>query len=378
MDIAPIFEKSPLGSTQSKLDVPRWKTVMDDYEAGKYKEAILGLLYYVDPDLPERTGNAEKTHFVVPHGSIVVNINMEADKLLVDAPFLNMPEKGSIPLLRQTAQLNFTPVMLPNIILNDNNQLTFKYEAPLPLCEPFKIYDALREMCVYADKYDDVFITKFKASQIHEPKIEHYQAGELEIIWQRVQDYIKEAQDYIAYFKSKRWDDLVYDILLLLLLKIDYYISPQGYLRTEFEDAIDDLFSDSPYNERVHRGAKFLEKLAAYDKEKLLADIYRVEIFIPYKYHSNIDNIRHNFAHGYNTAKNELSRQDYVGATLTLLKDCYKLFYYNNLDDQLAEFINGTLEQVSAQPWPEAADKLYSTIDIIMDEDKYAKQFPAN
>ena len=95
------------------------------------------------------------------------------DQLNITAPFLLLPEKGRIPLLRQVAALNLTELTLACISLQ-NDKLFFDFHCPVALCNPYKIYYVLEEICRIGDKYDDEFVTKFKAERIYEPKITPY------------------------------------------------------------------------------------------------------------------------------------------------------------------------------------------------------------
>ena len=116
-------------------------------------------------DLASKTGNAGFSSFDIPHGSITLQLNITDDEFKVHAPFLNISGSKRIPLLRKVTELNFSPLNLSSIFL-DGDQLAFRYSSPISLCEPYRTYDALREICIYADSYDDEFINKFNASWI--------------------------------------------------------------------------------------------------------------------------------------------------------------------------------------------------------------------
>ena len=368
MTNAPIFDVSPLGSVQSNMNVSIWSTVMSSYENKDYKQAMFHLLDYIDSSIPEKYGDDTKQKFTIPHGSVILNVEITDDEFIVNTPFVKLPEGGSVALLRQVAQLNFHPIGLANIVLDQEEQLTFQYRCPLELCEPYKIYYVLREICVNADRYDDLFITKFKAIQIREPKIERHSEDVLNNAWDTIQGYVSEAQEYISYFESKRWERFIFDTLHLAFLKIDYFIAPQGYLRTELEDSIADLVSNRPFNERIHKAKTFLQKLKDYNKETFLQDIYIAEVFIPFKYNSDLAAIRKNLQYGYDTAKGEMSNSNYMATTLTLLQEFYRLFYYNYVDNEMANSVLNALKESSNKPWEQAAPILWDCINSIMVE----------
>ena len=102
------FHSPIIASTQSKVDVEAFEKSTDAFEKGEHLQSFYLLLDYIDPELRSKFGNAEGTEFAVPHGSIMVYLRLEGDQLNITAPFLLLPEKGRIPLLRQVAALNLT------------------------------------------------------------------------------------------------------------------------------------------------------------------------------------------------------------------------------------------------------------------------------
>jgi hypothetical protein len=372
MNITPTFDRSPLGSTKSKINTAHWDTVMNLFDSKSYAEVLNSVLTYVNPELIEKYGNKEKNSFEIPHGSVVVKIQQTKDEIIIEAPFLDISSSSKIPLMRQVAQLNFYPLTLTKIVLGDDQKLNFIYRGPLSLCDPYKLYDIFREICINADRYDDEFITKFKADRLQEPRITRYSPIELEAIWNKVQSYIIEAFEYLAYFESKRID-FYYDVLKSALTKIDYYIAPQGFIRSEFENAIADLDGQSPYNERIFRTKEFLTKLKNYDKAVFLNDIYKADVFIPYKYKSTMENVRKNFDYAYKTAIDEINRRSFMGAYYTMYCEFLRMFYYNNVEDDLADLIVDAMCNAAQKSWEDATGILRKAFDTIMNDAEYQK-----
>jgi hypothetical protein len=365
MNVAPVFDKSLMGSSQSKVKADYWDQVLQLYETQKYKEAILGILYYVDSDLIESTGNATKTEFVIPHGSVVVGVKIEGNHLLVRAPFLSTANARKIPLLRQVAQINFSPMNLSRIVLEEE-ELAFVYSCPLALCEPYKIYEVFREICFYADHYDDEFIQKFNAEWLQEPKVHPFSASERELAWNHMQTYVEEAFTYIEYFENKRSFMHAWEILLFSLLKIEYYCSPQGVFRSELQKTVELIQEETPVIERLARGKDLLRRFQRYNRADFEADLYRTQTFIPIKFRSTLENIRSNFEESYQQAKAERDSNDHLGATLTMSGVFLRLFYYNNVDDVIAKPIEEALLKASGKKWHDASDALWEGMKYIM------------
>jgi hypothetical protein len=345
--------------------------VLDTYDNKRFPEVLNAVLTYVNPELIGAYGNKEKNSYEIPHGSVVVKIKQTNDEIMVEAPFLDISNAAKIPLMRQVAQINFWPLTISKIVLDDNDKLNFIYRGPLELCDPYKLYDIFREICVNADRYDDEFITKFKAVRLQEPRVTRHAPNELEAYWSKVQAYITEAFEYIKYFEDKRITDFIYDVYKSTFTKIDYYIGPQGYLRSEFETAIADIDSQNPYNDRMFRAKEFLTKLQNYDKATFLQDIYKADVFIPYKYKSTIEDVRKNFQYAYDTSADEINRRSFMGAFYSIHCEFLRLFYYNNVDDALADLVVGAMKDAAQKPWEDAVMTLKKSFDIIMNEAKY-------
>jgi len=338
---------------------------------GNFNDVLSSLLYYVNPEISEKYWNKKDNSYIVPHGSVVVKIKQDAENIIIEAPFLSIAKSAKIPLMRQVAQLNFHPLTLTKIVLDDNDNLCFSYKGPIELCDPYKLYDILREICINADRYDDEFITKFKAEWLQEPRIERYGNALLEEAWTKIQEFISEAFQYIEYFESKRIFDFLHDVFKSTFTKIDYFIAPQGFLRSEFEKQISDLDGNFPYDERIHKAKEFLTKLKNFNKQKFFEDIYKADVFIPNKYISNIENVRKNFEDAHNTAIDEISKRSFMGAFYTLHCSFLRLFYYNYVNSELSDLVTKALIESSQKSWEEAANILLKAMDTIMKENIY-------
>ena len=194
------FTPPILSSTESKLNVEAFDASVEAFENHEYLKSFYALLDYINGDFRTKYGNVQGNEFHIPHGSIIVNIKLDEEKLSITAPFVALPEKGRIPLLRQVAGLNFNAMDLATIYLRDN-RLSFEYSCPIQLINPYKIYYILQEICCTGDKYDDEFETKFGAQRIYEPKTTPYDTASLENIYQAVQISCKECLDAVEYFE---------------------------------------------------------------------------------------------------------------------------------------------------------------------------------
>lgn len=363
------FNTSTIASTESKMDVDAFDRAVEAFDNKEHLSSFYALMDYINPEFRTKYGNAAGNEFKIPHGSIIVNIKLEDEQLKINAPFLGIPEKGKIPLLRQIAGLNFNNMDLAQISLKDD-QLFFEYSCPIALVEPYKIYYILEEVCLTGDKYDDEFATKFGAQRIYEPKVTPYDQATVDAAYDVIQQSCTESFEALKYFENVRKFGFAWNITSTTLMKILYYAHPQGQLLNDLKKAVRDLDRDDiPLPEIVAQGKKVIEKIQAMPKEKLAEDLYFVETFIPAKRRSNLNNIQENFEDPFKRASNALEQDDAMSCCMMITYQFYRLYYYNNVQDDVNAVVVRALEKASAKPWDEAAPILHEAMEKIIEGD---------
>jgi protein-arginine kinase activator protein McsA len=338
-----------------------------EFDGKQYKQSLYSLLDYLNGSFRTKYGNAEGTEFTIPHGSVVLNLKLEDEELKITAPFLSLPEKNRVPLLRQIAGLNFNNMDLAAVVLKDN-QLFFEYACPLSLVNPYKIYYVLREICSTGDKYDDEFVTKFGAERIYEPVVTPYDSQTVDTIYDIIQLSCKECFDTLKEFENSRKYGYAWYIIDITLMKILYYAHPQGQLMNDLNKAVGNMDRDDiPLPEIAGQGKQMLERLQNMTKEALAEDLYYVETFVPDKYRSGLKNIQANFETSYENVSKAIENNDYLYCYLTIVFQFYKMYFYNLVQDDINALVVNAMQRSSAKPLEEAAQILYEAMTNIMD-----------
>lgn len=365
MDKLLTFRRTQIPS-KTKIQRHVWKETTQLFEEGKHLDSFLHLFDYVDKDLIAKRGNADKTEFNVPHGSVIVNIKIAGDEVKVNVPFLKLPEKNKIPLLRRINEINFSPLNLASITL-EGDELRFNYSTTLKMCEPWKMYYVFREICINADNYDDEFIDKFGAIRLREPNVEYFPEIKQDEIWNNFRSILEETKQYVNFFEDKRIPGFVWDALLQLFFTIDYLIAPQGEMRTNLEQVVS-FMQNRNYSiqEKIDKGKNYFNELQNISKEKLCSNLYLSDVFIPVKNTTTIEQIRETFQNQYETAKKEMANNDFMGAALSIRYIFLYQFYYSYGPDDVMETIAQALEKSSGQPWDQAAGILWDAMNQVM------------
>lgn len=361
------YHAPTVASTASRIDPEAYERSLEHFEKGEYTAALHALLDYIDPELRAKYGNPAGTEFKVPHGSIIVCIRINGDRLEIDAPFLTFPGKSRIPLLRQIAGLNTNLIDLPCIMLRDG-QFHFTYDCPLDLTHPAKIYDIFYDICSTGDRYDDEFAAKFGAQRIYEPEVKPYDTETVERIYNEIQQTCTECLDAVEGFETERKYGYAWNVIASALLEMVYSAHPQGQLLNELNKAVSEHDrEDIPIQEVIARGKEAVQKIAGISREQLAGDLYFVETFVSDKSRSNLKNIQDNFGKTFDNATAALNSGDAMACCVMIVYKFYEMYYYNNVQDDVNAIVSEALRRTSAMPWDEAAPILQVAMKKIME-----------
>jgi len=366
MNTAPIFDEALAGIKASTLNLDAWPVATDTFYQGKFKDALLAVLNYINADFVKKYANADLSEFAIPHGSLTVYLTIKDNMWKVEAPFLKLPEKGSIPLMRQVAELNFGTLILSQIFAR-NGELHFEYSAPLELCEPYKVYAVFQEICNNADYYDDFFIEKFGAERLAKMQVQQFTPEQLATANKKFHEYLKEALDYCAFFEDRRLYDYALDALCIGLMKIDYFMAPQGFLRNQIEKSIGDMFAKKSMNELLADAKTNYAKFTAMDEAQLFTSLYIPEVFISAKSRADVQGVQNRMKNDYVRGKDQYAGNDFMGATSTFMFAIYDVLYRYNIPPSLYKIFQNALTQASAKPFKESAEILYNAATLIQD-----------
>lgn len=333
---------------EPKVAVDRWDAAYDSFEGGNYKDSVVNVINYINPNLLKGKDLSGNVEFTQAHGSALINIKISDDGFFISAPFLKMENANKVALMRRVAEVNFHPLTLAKISLKDD-VLWFEYSTPLELCQPNKVYDVIREICVYADDYDDEFIEKYKASFYHEPKITELTDEEKDKVWEHFQEIGEEYKKFAPYFEQKRWGGSMWDIIVISLLNIANMPYVNGVLISDVQEYIYNIYNrDIDFSYRIDKGHSFLMKLFnETSKEELLKNMYYAEKLIPVKYRSSMEILQKEFGYYQENIDKEIGNGQLFAAAYSLQSMFLRVLYDFNVEDAHKKVIQNALEKSS-------------------------------
>lgn len=350
------------------MDVSFWSKAMDAHDAKHYRQALLETINYINSDVLRNHSLDDDIQIVHGQGSAEIHISVTQDTFLVKAPFVKISDHtNKVALFRKVAEINSNPLTLTQI-RRKKDILWFEYETPIALCQPFKVYDVLREISVYTDHYDDEFIEKYNAEFFSEPKVFPLSDEEKNTVWQQIKEVLEDYEKFSNEFKEKRWNDYQWDITVLSLLKIVNIPCVHGSLRTKLEEYVSNLFNDQiDFNFRIDKGTNFMQKLLGKSKEEFMQDIYHAESLISLKWRSSTEILQNHAKSMESYVERYVKENNQLMLCYYLQYSFLKMIYDYNLEEHHQDAIYDVLENVSGKELDEARPILLKTYYNFLD-----------
>ncbi len=249
-------EKSKLkiefGKYTEKFDHPdyekKWNLAQDLYRKGSVIEAYAVLFdFLTDPERKnlEYVKSNHKLEFSFYQGSKKVvglitdfEISAEAQVAQFDG---ELPPNLLELLLQENFKLRFSR------FVRAQNTLSLKYDAPVKITSPEDLYQALRELAIFADSYDDILVDRY--ASLKPVNIQHIMPLSEEEVRVKI-DFIRSWTKHTLNQTDKLTKDkysrehnkgLVSYLLLSLIYKIYYLIAPEGVL-LDFLKQLDKMY----------------------------------------------------------------------------------------------------------------------------------------
>ncbi len=372
-NVLPKFQRPIQGITEPRTDISHWNKATEAYDIEDYKTSLIETINYINPELLSNKDTNEHIALVRGQGSAEIQVNVSETTFSVKAPFLKITNNtNKVALYRKIAEINFNPLTLSQIQLKQDT-LWFEYETPISLCQPFKVYGVLHEICVYADKYDDEFVEKYKADFYQEANTQPLTGSEAEQVWQQINDILTEYKEHSNYFQEKRWDSFQWNLMVIAMLKIANMPYVHGALRTKLKEYVDNLFNTQiDFQYRIDKGTNFMQKLCAKTKEDFMKDAYHAETFISLKWRSSVKILQDDAKYLENTVAKYVKEEDHFALCYFLQYNFLYTIYNFNMEELHKNALYDVLEKTSGLEPDQAAPKLLETYYSFLNGDTKA------
>lgn len=218
------------------VKINRWTDADNLYKEKKYVESIDAFFDYLRDDAIQNVvyeRNGVEGRFVLYQGSKVVRGAISNNKLSAEVTLAKMPQ-ASVPVMRRLLEMNFN--LFYSRYALDDDRLCMRFDSAIESANPNKLYYGLKELATKADKQDDLLVQDFTGLQTADS--EHITASTLqekEVKYEYLQKWIQQVLDIAASVDAEKLSGGIAYLLLSLIYRIDYLITPEGKLLHELE-----------------------------------------------------------------------------------------------------------------------------------------------
>jgi hypothetical protein len=279
--------------------VNRWTDADNLFKEKKYPESLDAFFDYLGDDeiqnvVYERNGAEGRFEFY--QGSKIVRGNFNQDLLKAEVTLARMPQP-SVPVMRRLLEMNFN--LYYSRFSLDVDRLCMRFDTDIETANPSKLYYGLKELATKGDKQDDLLVQDFSVLQtVDSEHISLIPQQEKEVKYNYLQKWIKKTLETISGQDADKFSGGIAYLLLTLVYRIDYLISPEGKLLNDLEKIVGAYFTknDKPTIEKNRDMIEGFKKMQELSKEEIFENLFRSKytfsIVAPQQYKTVIDSIQ--------------------------------------------------------------------------------------
>ena len=258
--------------------VNRWTDADNLFKERKYPESLDAFFEYLRDEAVnnvdyERQGAEGRFQFY--QGSKIIRGSFTDRLLQAEVTLARMPQP-SVPVMRRLLEMNFN--LYYSRFALDNERLCMRFDSETQTASPSKLYYGLKELATKADKQDDLLVQDFAALQTADnDHIIPIPDKEKAVKYEYLQQWIRQTLDTVKGLDAEKFSGGIAYLLLALIYRIDYLISPEGKLLNELERIGGIYFKkdERPVAEKNRDMAVEMEKLLAWPAEEVYRDLFR-------------------------------------------------------------------------------------------------------
>jgi hypothetical protein len=258
--------------------INRWTDADNLFKQKKNSESFDAFFEYLRDDavqnvVYERNGAEGRFHFY--QGSKIVRGRFNNDRLNAEVTLAKMPQP-SVPVMRRLLEMNFS--LYYSRFALDNDRLCMRFDSDIEGAAPSKLYYGLKELSTKGDKQDDLLVQDFTVlEKTDSGHITEIPLKEKEVKYEYLQKWIKQTLDSVVSVDAKKFSGGISYMLLSLIYRIDYLLTPEGKLLNETERAAAIYFKkdERPPIEKNRDIIEEFKKIQAKTKEEIFSYLFR-------------------------------------------------------------------------------------------------------
>jgi len=259
-----------------------WDKAIMLFESKEYINAFLNFLEYLKNDMDNLnyTRNQDVIDFELFQGSKKIVGRATKEKVTATAKIAKTSEMN-IGFMRKLIEQNFN-LKYSKYSLDEEDSITLTFTSYMLDGSPYKLYYALKELSVNADKQDDILLEEFDAlTPVNTGHIRNVSDDEKAIKYEYLQ---KELAILTENITEGKLDPLKYPggisyLILSVIYKLDFLIHPEGATMEGFEKIHKAYFlkDGKSADRRNHDMLKKLRKIQERTQEQFNTELYGVK-----------------------------------------------------------------------------------------------------
>lgn len=258
--------------------VNRWTDADNLYKEKKSYDSLDAFFDYLRDDsvqnvLHERNNNEGRFHLY--QGSKMVRGSYDNEHIHAEVTLAKMASP-SVPVMRRLLEMNFNLYYTRYAL--DKERLCMRFETELQMANPSKLYYGLKELATKADKQDDLLVQDFTVLETLDTEhITEIPVAEKEVKYQYLQKWINDVLEITKGLDQEKFSGGIAYLLLSLLYRIDYLLTPEGKLLNEVEKIVEIYFrkDERPVLEKNREMLDAIIKLQAKTREEIFPYLFR-------------------------------------------------------------------------------------------------------
>jgi len=268
-------------SFKNEQQVEKWRKALALFKEKEYINSYKHFFMYLRDDDADNVKIIEKDNeilFEVYQGSKKISGKATNDVVTAEVKVVKS-NKLKVAFMRKLMERNYN-LKYGRFALSKDNTVYMKFSTTSESGPPEKLYYALKEVAIQADKLDDLLISEFSSIEnVDNTHIEPLEENELKVKIKWLKEYINRALTLTKSFDIKNDRDRAF-ILLSLAFKLDYLISPEGNLMDKLEKVQSIYYkqnNDKNIQEKIAEMIELFEEINNLTNEEISNELYKTK-----------------------------------------------------------------------------------------------------
>jgi hypothetical protein len=258
--------------------VNAWTEADTIFKAGDYHGSIEKVFEYMSDPLDKNIWYEPSEGgfpFLLYQGSKLVRGQFNGEKFKAEVKLAKCA-RPTVAIMRKLLEMNFHLYYTRYSLAED--MIFLRFDCDTSSASPNRLYYGLKELATKADKQDDLLLSEFDILQpVDTEHIISIPESECEIKYNYLKKWIEDTLRQIQDLDADKFSGAISYLLLTLVFRIDYLITPEGKLLQDLEKIGSSYYGkdDKSAPERNPMMIEKFKKILSRSKDSLFAQLFR-------------------------------------------------------------------------------------------------------